>query len=177
MSRGVTTLAGIDSLDISSDDSLWVALADHLPRLGRFASGLTGSRDAADDLVADAIARTLPRWRAGRVEDAPAYVRRVMVNQASRRWRRRDVARRLDHHALDWQQPSTDRTLIVDERDRTLTAVLALPPRRRSIVLMRFYEDLPVASIASQLDIREGTVKSQLSRALDQLREQLREQQ
>ncbi len=172
-----STLTRIELFDEGTDEALWATVAEHLPRLGRFALGLTGSPDAADDLVAEAIARTLPKWRTGNVAEPVAYVRRVMVNQAARRWRRREVSRRLDHHAHDWQRPSNDATATVDDRDRTLSAVLTLPVRRRAIVLMRFYDDLPIADIARQLDIREGTVKSQLSRALDQLREQLQEQQ
>jgi len=173
--RRLGTLAGIEPFHEGTDEALWAAVVEHLPRLSRFAIGLTGSRDAADDLVADAIVRTLPKWRAGNVTDPVAYIRKVLVNQAARRWRRRAVSRRLDHHAHDWQRPSTDATATVDDRYSTLSAVLALPVRRRAIVLMRFYDDLPVAEIARQLDIREGTVKSQLSRVLDQLRPQLQQ--
>ncbi|HRE03305.1 MAG TPA: sigma-70 region 4 domain-containing protein, partial [Ilumatobacteraceae bacterium] len=58
-------------------------------------------------------------------------------------------------------------------RDETMRALSQLAPRRRAIVVMRFYEDMPLAAIAARLGIEEGTVKSQLSRALEQLRGQL----
>ena len=54
-----------------------------------------------------------------------------------------------------------------------LTALATLAPRRRAVVVLRFYEDLPEAAIAETLGISVGTVKSQLSRALQQLRTEL----
>jgi RNA polymerase sigma-70 factor (sigma-E family) len=159
-----------------SDAEFTDALEDELGRIRRMACVLVGDAELADDLVGEAIARTLPRWRAGRVEDCGAYVRRVVVNLASRRWRRLALGRRRDHAALDWLAAAPDVPGVVVERDRTLRAVMGLPVRRRAVVLLRFYEDLSVAQIASVLGISEGTVKSQLSRALEQLRGQLGDQ-
>lgn len=141
-----------------------------LPRLQRIARLLVGDAEAADDLVAEAIARTLPKWRAGGVQDPPAYLRRVLVNVAHRRWRRRRLSLRSDHRALDWVQPAGDSAVVSAERDRTLRALGALPARRRAVVVLRFYDDLSEAQIAAALGIGVGTVKSTLSRALEQLR-------
>lgn len=58
----------------------------------------------------------------------------------------------------------------VDERDRMLRALTTLPPRQRAVVVLRFYDDLAEADIAAVLGVTLGTVKSQLSRALDRLR-------
>ncbi len=48
-------LARIEPFDEGTDEALWATVAEHLPRLGRFALGLTDHPDAADDLVAEAI--------------------------------------------------------------------------------------------------------------------------
>lgn len=158
---------------VTSDVELVVALAADMPRLRRMARVLVGEADAADDLVADAIARTLPQWRKGSIDEPGAYVRRAMVNLASRRWRRLALGRRKDHAAADWFRHTPETGEVLAERDRTLRAVMNLPVRRRAIVLLRFYEDLPLAEIASVLGVAEGTVKSQLSRSLEQLRGEL----
>lgn len=148
-------------------------LGAELPRLQRIARLLVGDPDVADDLVAEAIARTLPKWRAGTVAEPAAYVRRVLVNLANRRWRRRRLSARSDHFALGWTQPATDLSGESAERDRTLRAIYALPARRRAVVVLRYYDDLSEAAIASVLGISVGTVKSTLSRALEQLRAEL----
>ena len=80
---------------------------------------------------------------------------------------------RRDHLALDWLGTSPDLEAVAAERDRTLRAVMRLPVRRRAVVVLRFYDDLPEARIAEVLGISTGTVKSQLSRALEQLRADL----
>lgn len=144
-----------------------------LPRLQRFARLLVGSADAADELVAEAIARTFPKWRGGLIADPPAYLRRVLVNLAHRRWRRRRLALQRDHASLDWLRPDTEMEVRASERDRTLRALAKLPVRRRAVVVLRFYDDLPEAEIAQVLGIGIGTVKSTLSRAIEQLRVEL----
>lgn len=174
MDRSAITGPDISSATMDvSDARLMAALGTDLARIRRMARVLLGDADAADDLVGEALARTVPRWRDGRVDDASAYLRRIVVNLASRRWRRLALARRRDHTALDWLPAAPDVPAMVVERDRTLRAVMRLPVRRRAVVLLRFYDDLPLAQIADVLAITEGTVKSQLSRALEQLRSDL----
>jgi RNA polymerase sigma-70 factor (sigma-E family) len=145
-------------------------VGEELPRLQRIARLLVGAGDAADDLVAEAIARTLPKWRSGVVADPPAYLRRVVVNLANRRWRRRRLSLRSDHSAIDWLQPASDHSGETVERDRTLRAIATLPARRRAVIVLRYYDDLSEARIAEVLGISVGTVKSTLSRAMEQLR-------
>lgn len=156
-------------------DDLIDALGTDLDRVRRYARLVHRTAEDADDAVADGIARMLPRWRAGRVADPVAYLRRAVANRAAGSWRRRVVGDRKDHAALDWLPRSRDAADDVAERDRTLQALTRLAPRRRAIVALRFYDDLPLADIADTLGVSVGTVKSQLSRALDQLRDELQE--
>jgi RNA polymerase sigma factor (sigma-70 family) len=149
------------------------AIRSELPRLQRIARLLTGDPHVADDIAAEAIARSLSRWRSGEIEDASIYLRRVVINLVSRRWRRAALAIRRDHLALDWLPHPQDIAAASAERDRALLAVMRLPVRRRAIVVLRFYDDMPLAEIADLLGINVGTVKSQLSRALEQLRADL----
>ena len=137
----------------------------------RIALALTNDPQAADDLVADAVTRILPKWRAGTVRDPGQYLKRVTVNLATRRWRRRALGRARDHRAIDWSPVAPDVERIVVDRDLTNARRLGRSlPRRRAIVVLRYYDDLSLDQIAELLGIDVGTVKSQLSRALEQLR-------
>jgi RNA polymerase sigma factor (sigma-70 family) len=52
--------------------------------------------------------------------------------------------------------------------------LLRLPVRQRTVVVLRFYEDLPLTDIARLLDRPAGTVRSDLHRALESLPRTLR---
>jgi RNA polymerase sigma factor (sigma-70 family) len=54
-------------------------------------------------------------------------------------------------------------------RDVMLTALGDLSPRQRACVVLRYYQDLPVAQVASALGVAEGTVKRYLSEAMTRL--------
>jgi RNA polymerase sigma factor (sigma-70 family) len=161
-------------VSVSTVDDDFVALISvELPRLQRLARLLVGDVDSAEDVVAEAVARTIPIWRKGEIDDLAAYLRRVVVSVVSRRWQRRALGFRRDRYALDWLTAPFDTAAGVSDRDETLRAVSRLPPRRRAIVALRFYEDMTEARIAEVLGIQLGTVKSQLSKALEQLRVEL----
>ncbi|MEW1648153.1 SigE family RNA polymerase sigma factor [Streptomyces sp. NPDC091219] len=139
--------------------------------LFRGALVLTGSRDAAEDLVQETLERACRRWRTISAKDAPdAYVRRIMVNLANDRWRR---FRRTARHPVgsDPVAPG-DEYGRIDSRDQLVRALQHLPMRMRTVVVLRYFHDLSDAEIAADLKISPSTVRSQLARGLDQLRGQ-----
>ena len=62
-----------------------------------------------------------------------------------------------------------------EENREVYAAVLALPPKYRTVVHLHYYEGFSVAEIAAHLGCAEGTVKAQLHRARAKLKEALRD--
>jgi RNA polymerase sigma-70 factor (sigma-E family) len=142
-----------------------------MPELLRFGHALTGSPHAAADLVQDALERTMLAW--GRVEnqgDPEGYVRRIMVNRNISIWRRQ----RRETLVLDVPEDAGRRGAGPTEpgaRDVALwDGVKALPPRQRTVIVLRYYEDMHETQIAVTMGCARGTVKSLASRALSTLR-------
>jgi RNA polymerase sigma-70 factor (sigma-E family) len=126
---------------------------------------LTGSDDAAEDLVQACLLKAMSRW-AG-IDEPMTYLRRVMVNQRVSWWRRlrREMLRAdpPDTVAADEIHSATERTVL-------LAALAGLPYRMRAVLVLRYWEDLSEAETADLLDCSVGTVKSQASRGLARLR-------
>ncbi|MET8845468.1 SigE family RNA polymerase sigma factor [Amycolatopsis sp. NPDC004625] len=134
---------------------------------------LCGDWHRADDLVQSAITRLYANWpRAAKADNVDGYVRRTLVNTflAEQRtsWWRRVELRRADQ---DPPAPGADVELALDLR----AALERLPARQRATVVLRYFCDLPVADTARALGCSEGTVKSQTAKAVEALRELLRE--
>ena len=146
----------------------WVAARGDA--LLRFAYVLTGNRADAEDAVQDALSRALPRWERIRSADDPdAYVRRMVVNAHTSWWRR---FRRRESPVDDVRvesRPGPD----VEQQDRVWRACLELPNDQRVAVVLRYYEQREYAEIAALTGVREGTVRSRVSRGLATLREEL----
>lgn len=139
------------------------------PGLLRYAHLLTGDRASAEDLVQTALMRTGLRWRHVRSSDPTAYVKttiaRQQINRATRLLRREHVVDVLPERAL-----ARDDASDVVERTVMWRALATLPPRQRAVLVLRYYEQLSEAEIASVLGIAAGTVKSTASKGLAALR-------
>ena len=146
-------------------------VAGRSPALMRTAYLLTGNRADAEDLLQTALAKTYLAWDRIREREAiDGYVRRVLVNTQTSRWRRRKV----DEYAtgeLPERSDGRDATDDVVLHDALWTALAGLPKRQRAMVVLRYYEDLSEAETADVLGVSVGTVKSTTSRALAKLRD------
>jgi RNA polymerase sigma-70 factor (sigma-E family) len=129
---------------------------------------LTGDRHAAEDAAQAALARTYAAWSRVRRDDAYAYSRRVLVNYLTDGWRRR--LREYPTDELPERQGGPDLADEVALRQWVSGALATLTVRERAVIVMRYLFDMPEASVARDLGISAGTVKSTSSRALAKLR-------
>lgn len=135
---------------------------------------LVGDYGHAEDLLQVALLRTARHWRTARAAPV-AYVRQALVNLCRDRWRRLK-ARPRETRMLPG---SSDVALVADPAERVsrrqllVQALGLLPAGQRQVIVLRYFEDLPVAETAELLGISPGTVKSHTARALAALREVL----
>jgi RNA polymerase sigma-70 factor (sigma-E family) len=124
----------------------------------------------AEELAQEALARACRDWRKVRAMDRPdAWLRRVAMNLAKSRFRRRHAEhranQRLQARTTDvHEDPDTARALSVRQ------AISALPHRQKAVLILHYYGDLTLAQVAEVLDCSEGTVKSLAHRAVQRLR-------
>jgi RNA polymerase sigma-70 factor (sigma-E family) len=139
------------------------------PQLVRLGFLLTGDEGLAEDLAQTALARAYASWpRIRRGGNPDAYVRRVMVNANRSRFRKRRVAEELTGTVPE--QALGDAAGERDDRVVLIAALMALPPRQRSVVVLRYWLDMTQTEVAETLGCSVGNVKSQGSRALAKLR-------
>lgn len=157
----------------SAADEFAGFVTTHAPGLGRLAYLLVGDAHSADDLVADVLLAAWRQWHQVQAADHPiAYLRQMMVNQASAR-RRRDARERLGLERLHDLVPSASRGPDSDAVVDVQAALQRIPPRRRACLVLRYAFDLTDREVAETLGVSIGTVKSQTSKAAAQLRQEL----
>lgn len=147
-------------------------VAARSPALLRAAWLLTGDRQDAEELVQSALVRTCAKFDRIDGEEGgsfEAYVRRAMHNEYVS-WHRR-LARHRRHHAGETQPTVMGADDAALARQVVLAALEELSPRQREVVVLRFYEDLPLAEAAAVMGCSLGAVKSHQARALAALRE------
>lgn len=147
-------------------DEDFVAFVDaQSPALLGLAHALTGNRHDAWDLLQETLVRVGEKWR--RIDEPAAYARTVMTRLNI------DRIRRLRRELLGarTREPATSDDLTSAAEAWLVEALTTLTPRQRTALALRYVEDLDVRGIADRMGCSEGTVKSQLSRGIQRLKE------
>jgi len=148
-------------------------IAESGDALLRLATLLTSDRDLGEDVYQETLHRLAARW--SRVDNPRAFCRRVMHNIVidQGRLKRRQVSEiRLAEGHDDRDPRSADPAEAVELRPVLFSALRTLTPHQREIVVLRYFDDRSENEVAELLGVAPGTVRSTLSRAVAQLREQ-----
>jgi RNA polymerase sigma factor (sigma-70 family) len=129
----------------------------------RIAFVLTGSGPAAEDVVHDVFVKVGPRIDT--LAEPAAYLRVAVVNRC----------RSLHRHTMAAPRPEGPSDSIMDVGLVELRdALIALPVRQRSAIVLRYLCDLSEEEIAANLKCRRATVRTLVRRGLAELREVIR---
>jgi RNA polymerase sigma-70 factor (sigma-E family) len=137
--------------------------------LHRTAYLLCGDWHLADDLVQETLVQTFRHWRrVQRADNQNAYVKRILINEFNRHWRRYGgLPVSADNDRLEVAVPDISDEVV--NRADLLRALLTLPARQRATVVLRYLEGMSERETAAVMRCSEGTVKSQTARALNTL--------
>lgn len=120
---------------------------------------MIGNWHEAQEAVQEAYARALARWRQVSTYDDPlAWVRTVAYRVSVSRWRK---AKRM---VFATQQDTEGVPAPMENHVALVTGLQQLPAAQREALVLHYLADLPVAQIAAQLGVPEGTIKARLSR-------------
>jgi RNA polymerase sigma-70 factor (ECF subfamily) len=152
-----------------TDTALRAALAELLPDLRAFARFLAGTKAEADDLVQEALARTLQSLdKAAEIGELRPWCFAVLRNvfHEHLRSRRRDE-RRLKQQVATDVVPATQE-MSSDVRDLA-QQLRSLPPLLREALVLVGAQGLSYDEAARICGVPTGTMKARVSRARQQL--------
>ena len=141
---------------------------------------ITGSKEAAEDALQEVFVSV---WRSRHTYDPgkgklTTWLHRITVNQCSKKKPGKTPATvSLEEKGVDLpevKRSQPDDILVSKlEYDRLLRAMDKLDTKHRSVLVLRYFNDLSYQEIAEALEIPLGTVKSRLNQSLRYLREQM----
>ncbi len=146
----------------------------HSPLLGFLYRLTGGDRPLAEDLTQETFLRALrsiQQYQTSRPFKPWLYA--IAVNVARDHFKRAETRRAVtltDDELLALPDPIDLEETIEVDGPRLASAISALPVQQREAIILRYYQDLSLAEMASVLSIPIGTVKSRLSLGLRQLR-------
>ncbi|MEU4085300.1 SigE family RNA polymerase sigma factor [Streptomyces aureus] len=159
-------------MDAEADESFRDFVANRSSALLKTAVLLSGGdRHAAEDLLQNALIKVAGRWN--RVDEPEAYVRRILYRQQVSRWRLKWPRRELsvaEPPETSGAAPGTDASAAAELRVVMRGALARLTARQRTVLVLRYFEDLPEADVARLLGCTVGTVRSTTHRSLARLR-------
>jgi RNA polymerase sigma-70 factor (ECF subfamily) len=164
------TLLGFRQQEPAAQRNLILQTQDQVYRMVLRLVGLQDAEDVCQQVYLQ-VFRKIGQFRGGSTFSTWLY--RVTVNEAMQHLRRRRT-HRLEVLNSDTQDETPDRSRQAEARELLDRALAAIEPELRSIFLLREVEQLSYNEIAAVLGIPMGTVASRLSRARDELQQQLR---
>jgi RNA polymerase sigma-70 factor, ECF subfamily len=146
-------------MDEDEFDTFYTASAQ---RITSQVYAMIGDRDEAQECVQEAFARAWShRRRFADVQHPEAWVRTTAYRLAVSRWRRATRGRRDPDRALGSPAvaPAPDETYVA-----VVAALSQIPAAQRQAIVLHHLADIPVAEVALELGVPEGTVKTRLRR-------------
>ena len=153
------------TIDVSKQETV----EKYFDMVFRLAMSQTKNRDFADEVVQDVFLRFLKQEKSFESDEhIKAWLIRVTIN-CSKSMFTNAWFKRTEGFDENMEIPFEDK-----EESDVFYATQELPQKYRAVIHLFYYEDMSVEQIAKTLDAKESTIKSQLHRAREMLREKLK---
>ncbi len=151
-------------------------MLSHLAAAQRFAIRLSGSVDAAEDVVQEALYRAARSWATFNGQSKfQTWLFRIVINTARDRASKIPVGEALPETVIDAKATDPKRHAESQEFGKIVAAMMAtLPPRQREVLVLSTYEGLEIREIAETVCITEVNVRTNLHLARARMREKLK---
>lgn len=168
----------MEKLQQTTDAAFEQIMREYGTRVLRLVTFLVKDRSLAEDITQDVfvkVYRHLPRFR--QESSVHTWLYRIAVNECKcylRSWSFRHI---LPRSWIRQDGELSTESLVLDqaERDQLVAEVLQLPPLYRQVIALHYYADLSIGEVADVLGVTEGTVRTRLHRARQQLRKRMGE--
>lgn len=135
----------------------------------KLALSQTKSKTLADDVTQDVFLRYIKHEKDFETEEhIKAWLIRVTLNCSkstlTSSWLKKTVS----------LSEEFDMPTMMQEKSDLYYAVLELPPKYKAVIHLFYYEDLSITQISQYLGQKESTIKSQLHRGREMLKEKLK---
>jgi len=133
------------------------------------------SRHVSEDLTQECF---LNAWRhLAQLRDDGAlksWLYHIAANVSRHYWRKHKNSELVGFETCQSADTSGSQYEDADELNKLQQAVLALPTKYREAIVLHYMQQLTIAEAAAAAQVRQGTFKSRLSRALKVLREKMK---
>ena len=148
----------------------------HWRSVHRTAYLIVGDSAAAEDVAQESMLAALAALdRFDETRRIGPWLNRIAVNNALKWIRSATRRREVSAELVDLEGSAGDESARREISDELFTALTALEPAQRAVVVLRYLLECTPGEIAEVLDVPRGTVNSRLRRALDRLGEELGE--
>lgn len=144
------------------------AIEKYFDMVLRLALARTGDKHHADDVVQEVFYRFVKKERNFESEEhLKAWLIKVTINCSKNVF--------LNDFFKNTLPLTEEITFENPEEGEVYYTVMSLPAKYRTVIHLFYYEDMPIKDISNLLNLKESTVKSQLHRAREMLKEKLKE--
>lgn len=163
---------------MSIDSALFAKIYDELaPKIYKFCYFRVSSKEEAEDLASRAFLRAWDHLASGkRILNMPAFLYRVANNLIIDYYRKNKNKKELSIEAAGPTFDIPDEPGFIDQFDVDLTikrvksALDSLPENHRSVIIMKYINDLSVREIAQALGTSENNISVRLHRAIEKIK-------